>query len=82
MSYTNEPTLEIAIMDLFKNEDYIYTSDEEVHKELSDILLRYNLRAYFQGRCAKQGIASLEVESVIARLTAARCTRIMSTPIS
>lgn len=34
MSYINEHTLEIAIMDLFKNEDYIYTSGEEEHKEL------------------------------------------------
>ena len=48
MSYINEHTLEIAIMEPFKNEDYIYTSDEEVHKELSDILLRANLRHIFK----------------------------------
>ena len=27
----------MAIMDLFEKEGYIYTSGEEVHKELSDV---------------------------------------------
>ena len=70
MSHFNEHALEMAIMELFKNEGYIYTSGEEVHKELSDVLLRDDLRAYLRDRYAEQGITSLELESVIARLTA------------
>lgn len=70
MTHFNEHALEMAIMELFENEGYIYTSGEEVHKELSDVLLRDDLRAYLRDRYAEQGVTSLEVESVIARLTA------------
>ena len=70
MKHFNEHALEMAIMELFENEGYIYTSGEEVHKELSDVLLCDDLRAYLRDRYAEQGITSMEVESVIARLTA------------
>lgn len=70
MTHFNEHALEMAIVELFENEGYIYTSGEEVHKELSDVLLRDDLRAYLRDRYAEQGITSLEVESIIARLTA------------
>lgn len=70
MSHFNEHTLEMAIMELFQQEGYIYTSGEEIHKELSDVLLRDDLKAYLRSRYAEQEISSLEVESVISRLTA------------
>ena len=70
MLHFNEHTLEMAIMELFENEGYIYTNGDDIHKELSDVLLRDDLRAYLRDRYAEQGITSLEVESVIARLTA------------
>ena len=70
MTHFNEHTLEMAIMELFEKEGYIYTSGEDIHKELSDVLLRDDLRAYLRDRYAEQGITSLEVESVIVRLTA------------
>ena len=70
MTHFNEHTLEMAIMELFEKEGYIYTSGEEVHKELSDVLLRDDLRAYLRDRYAEQGITSLELDCVIARLTA------------
>ena len=70
MTQFNEHALEMAIMELFEKEGYIYASGEEVHKELSDVLLRDDLRAYLRDRYAEQGITSIEVESVIARLTA------------
>lgn len=57
-------------MELFEKEGYIYTSGDDIHKELSDALLRDDLHAYLRDRYAEQGITSLEVESVIARLTA------------
>ena len=70
MPHFNEHTLEMAIMELFENEGYIYTNGELIHKELSDVLLRDDLRLYLQSRYAEHGISSLEIESVIARLTA------------
>ncbi len=70
MPHFNEHALEMAIMELFQNEGYIYTNGEEIHKEVSDVLLRDDLRMYLRSRYADQGISSLEVESAIAKLTA------------
>ena len=39
MPHFNEHALEMAIMELFQNEGYIYTNGEEVHKEVSEVLL-------------------------------------------
>lgn len=70
MSHFNEHTLEMAIMELFEKEGYIYTNGEEIHKEISDVLLRNDLRLYLQNRYACEGITSIEVDRVIAKLTA------------
>lgn len=68
MAHFNEHALEMAIMELFQQQGYIYTNGELVHKEVSDVLLRDDLRMYLRSRY--EDITSLEVESAIARLTA------------
>ena len=70
MSHFNEHALEMAIMELFEKEGYIYTNGEEIHKEISDVLLRNDLRLYLQNRYACEGMTSIEVDRVIAKLTA------------
>ncbi|WP_277232817.1 hypothetical protein [Phocaeicola salanitronis] len=44
MPYFNEHALELSIMELFQQEGYTYTSGEEIHKEVSDVLLRDDMR--------------------------------------
>ena len=68
MPYFNEHALEMAIMELFQQEDYLYTNGEQVHKEVNDVLLRDDLRMYLRSRY--EDITTLEVESAIVRLTA------------
>ncbi len=70
MTHFNEHALEMAIMELFEQEGYVYTNGETVHKEVGDVLLRDDLRRYLRRRYDGQGISGLEVESVIARLVA------------
>ncbi len=70
MQHFNEHTLEMAIMELFEKEGYIYTNGEEIHKEISDVLLRNDLRLYLQNRYACEGMTSIEIDRVIAKLTA------------
>lgn len=70
MPHFNEHSLEMAIMELFQNEGYIYSSGEEIHKEVHDVLLRDDLRLYLRERYSSQGITELEIESVIAHLSA------------
>lgn len=70
MSHFNEQSLEMAIMELFQQEGYTYVSGEQIHKEVSDVILRDDLQLYLKNRYAAQGITSLEVERAIGRLTA------------
>ena len=70
MPHFNEHALELSIMELFRQEGYIYTNGEEVHKEVSDVLLRDDIRLYLRNRYKAEGITPLEVESVLAKLTA------------
>lgn len=70
MPHFNEHTLEMAIMELFRQEGYTYTNGEQIHKEQGDVLLRDDLRAFMRSRYAADGITPIEVESILARLTA------------
>ena len=53
MKHFNEHALEMAIMELFEKKGYIYTSGDDIHKELSDVLLRDDLHMYLQSSYAK-----------------------------
>ena len=70
MSYFNEHTLEMAIMELFEQQGYSYVNGETIHKELSEVLLRDDLRMYLMDRYSDEGITPMEVERVLAKLTA------------
>lgn len=70
MSHFNEHALEMAIMELFEQQGYSYVNGETIHKELSEVVLRDDLRMYLMDRYAEACITPLEVERVIARLTA------------
>ena len=70
MSPFNEHALEMGIMELFEQQGYSYQSGETIHKELSDVLLRDDLKLYLMDRYGAEGITALEIERVIAKLTA------------
>ena len=70
MSHFNEHTLEMAIMKLFEQQGYSYVNGETIHKEQTEVLLRDDLRMYLMDRYADEGITPLEVERVMAKLTA------------
>ena len=70
MSNFNEHSLEMAIMELFEQQGYSYVNGETIHKELSEVLLRDDLRMYLMDRYSKEQITPLEMERVLAKLTA------------
>ena len=70
MTHFNEHALEMAIMELFEQEGYIYTNGEQVHKEQSDVLLRDDLAMYLRGRYADDYITPLDIETITAKLSA------------
>ena len=65
----NEHTLETSIMELFQHEGYTYTSGEEIHKEVSEVLLRDDMRLYLRKQYRAEGITQLEVERALSILT-------------
>ena len=70
MPHFNEHALELSIMELFRQEGYTYTSGEEIHKEVSDVLLRDDMCLYLHSRYKAEGITPLEIEYILAKLTA------------
>ena len=70
MSHFNEHDLEMGFMELFEQQGYSYQSGKTIHKELSEVILKDDLRLYLMDRYAQEGITPLEVERVIAKLTA------------
>ena len=70
MPHFNEHALELSIMELFQQEGYTYTSGEEIHKEVSDVLLRDDMRLYLRNRYRAESITPLEIERILATLTA------------
>ena len=57
-------------MELFEQQGYSYQNGETIHKELSDVLLRDDLKLYLMDRYSAEGITPLEIERVVAKLTA------------
>ena len=70
MPHFNEHALEMAIMELFEQQGYSYVNGETIHKELSEVLLKDDLRMYLMDRYADESITPLEVERIMAKLTA------------
>jgi type I restriction enzyme, R subunit len=68
MANFNEHALEMSIMGLFKDEGYTYVSDDQIHRERTEVLLTDDQKQYLYNRYAKDGITPSEVDSVILML--------------
>ena len=68
MPLFNEHALEMSIMELFKDENYIYLNGEQIHRERSEVLLADDLRQYLYNRYAKDDITPSEVDSILLML--------------
>ena len=68
MANFNEHALELSIMELFKDEGYIYLAGEQIHRERTEVLLADDLRQYLYNRYAKDGITPGEVDGILLRL--------------
>ncbi|GHU57004.1 DEAD/DEAH box helicase [Clostridia bacterium] len=66
----DEHALEMSIMGMFEDEDYIHVQGNKIHREKSDVLLADDLRLYLSERYALEGITRNEFESVLLKLRA------------
>ena len=67
MKFTEEK-LEQAVIELFVEEGYQHFTGEQIHKELSDVLIREDLKQYLLDRYASENITLHEIESIIRKL--------------
>lgn len=63
-----EAVLEQAIIDKFIAEGYEYVSGDDLHRELTDVLIEEDLSVFLEAKYAPQGITSSEINSIIRSL--------------
>jgi len=64
----NESALELSIIELLQDEDYIHLTGEQIHRERTEVLLIDDLRNFLMSKYAKEDITRSEVESIILSL--------------
>ena len=64
----SEAVLEQAIIDKFIAEGYDYVSGDNLHRELTDVLIKEDLSAFLAAKYAPQGITESEISSIIRSL--------------
>lgn len=64
----NESALELSIMELLQDEDYIHLTGEQIHRERTEVLLIDDLRDFLMSKYVKEDITKREVESIILSL--------------
>ena len=64
----SEAVLEQAIIDKFIAEGYEYVSGDDLHRELTDVLIEEDLSAFLAAKYAPQGITASEISSIIRSL--------------
>ncbi|MCB6099421.1 type I restriction endonuclease subunit R [Flavobacterium psychrophilum] len=64
----NEETLELAVIELFEGENIPHQNGKFIHKEMSDVLLRDDLKAFLFNQYSNDDITLNEVNSIIRKL--------------
>ena len=64
----SEAVLEQAIIDKFIVEGYEHVSGDDLHRELTDVLIEEDLSAFLAAKYAPQGITGSEISSIIRSL--------------
>lgn len=67
MKFTEE-ALEKAAIELFIDENYQYQNGMAIHKEISEVLLRDDLRAFLLNRYSEDNITHNEIKSIIHQM--------------
>ena len=74
----SEAVLEQAIIDKFMAEGYDYVSGDNLHRELTDVLIEDDLSAFLAAKYAPEGITASEIASIIRSLRYASATPVYS----
>jgi type I restriction enzyme, R subunit len=67
MKFTEE-ALEQAVIELFEAENYQHQNGMNIHKEMSDVLLREDIKTYLRNRYFTDDITGNEIDSIIRKM--------------
>ena len=67
MKFT-EAKLEKAVIELFEHEGYEYVNGLHIRKEISEVLLKEDLKQFLLSQYSKEGITLNEIEMIIRQL--------------
>ena len=67
MKFT-EGYLESAVIELFQAENYEHKNGMYIHKEITDVLLRDDLRLFLRSRYSNEAITNNEIEGIIRQM--------------
>ena len=67
MKFT-EAKLEQAVIELFEAEGNKHVAGEQIHKEMSDVLLHDDLKQYLLNRYSHEDITLNEIDAIIRKL--------------
>ena len=68
ISIFSEAVLEQAIIDKFTDEGYDYVSGDDLHRELTDVLIEEDLSSFLAAKYASEHITESEINSIIRSL--------------
>lgn len=74
----SEAVLEQAIIDKFVDHGYEYVLGDNLHRELTDVLIEEDLSAFLAAKYAPEGITDSEIASIIRSLRYASATPLYS----
>lgn len=63
-----EYELEQAIIELLKQQDYIYVNGDDIHRRYEDVLLLDDLRSFISTRYTNANLSEVEIQKIINKL--------------
>jgi type I restriction enzyme R subunit len=64
----NEETLEKAVIELFLSHGYNYSNGQDIHKGISEVLLRDDIKIFLSQQYKNEGISANEIYSIIRQM--------------
>ena len=68
MPLFDESVLEQAIIDKFNIEGYEYISGDNLHRELTDVLIEEDTKSFLSTKYAAEGITASEIDTIVRSL--------------
>ena len=74
----NEEQLELAIIELFKQQGFTYVHGDTIHRRYEDVLLVDDLLSFIKNKYAGEGLTELELQKIVNKINLISATPLYS----